>query len=144
MLDWFKDNQDLLTWLGGASVFMLIGSMTITAIVIVRIKEDYFLPNRAESFADLHPLLRWTGLVLKNIAGLFLIIAGAVMVFIPGQGLIVMFIGLMLMNFPGKRKLELALIRRPPVHRAINWLRSKAKRAPLILPPVTDMGGADS
>ncbi|MEM7147625.1 MAG: PGPGW domain-containing protein [Verrucomicrobiota bacterium] len=144
MLDWLSDNQALLTWLGGASVFMLIGSLVITGVVIVRMNEDYFLPERDadQSFAELHPVLRWTGLILKNIAGLILLIAGTVMVFIPGQGLIVMFIGLMLMNFPGKRKLELGLIRRAPVSRAINWLRAKANRPPLNLPPVPDSGGA--
>lgn len=135
-LDWIKANPALTAWLGAASVVMLVGSLIVTAVLIIRMSEDYFLPDRDphKAFAELHPVIRWTGLILKNLLGLFLFLAGTFMVFLPGQGLIVMFIGIMLMNFPGKRRLELNIIRRRPINRAINWLRSKASRPPLKLP----------
>ena len=43
-------------------------------------------------------------------------------------------IGLTLLDFPGKRKLELWLVRRPSIRSAIDWIRTRAGREPLILP----------
>ena len=44
-------------------------------------------------------------------------------------------VGVLLMDFPGKRQLEIRLIRIPALHRAIDWIRSKAGSEPLELPP---------
>ena len=75
------------------------------------------------------------GLVLKNALGLLLLACGIVMLVIPGQGLLTMLIGLMLMDFPGKRRLEARLVAVPSVRRSINWLRERAHRAPLAAAP---------
>ena len=82
-----------------------------------------------------HPVIRWTGLILKNIIGVLLVLAGIAMLFLPGQGLLTVIIGIMMLNFPGKRALELRLIRLPGVLRAVNALRARAKHPPLQLPP---------
>jgi hypothetical protein len=74
------------------------------------------------------------GLTLKNVLGLLLIGAGIAMLLLPGQGLLTIVIGIMLLNFPGKRKLELRLIRIPALLRTVNRLRAKADRPPLELP----------
>ena len=52
-------------------------------------------------------------------------LAGFIMCFIPGQGLLTMFLGLMLITYPGRRKLVLSIVRRPAVARAINWMRRR-------------------
>jgi len=41
----------------------------------------------------------------------------------------------MLLEFPGKRRLELTLIRQPLVLKAVQWLRHRAGREPLEIPP---------
>jgi hypothetical protein len=43
-------------------------------------------------------------------------------------------IGLMLLEFPGKRRMELWLIRRKAISSAIHWIRAKAGRPPLEIP----------
>ncbi len=48
----------------------------------------------------------------------------------PGQGIITIFLGLFLMEFPGKRKLELKFIKHNPTFKALNWLRNKAGKSP--------------
>ena len=45
-------------------------------------------------------------------------------------------IGLLLLEFPGKRRIELALVRRPQIAEALNWLRRKTGHPPLE-PPAT-------
>jgi hypothetical protein len=55
------------------------------------------------------------------------------MLVLPGQGLITLFVGFFLIDFPGKYRFEKWLIRRKAVHRPINWLRRKSGREALEL-----------
>jgi hypothetical protein len=82
-------------------------------------------------------VLRLTYLVLKNLAGTILVLAGAIMLVGPGQGAIAILIGIMLLDFPGKYRLERWVIRQRPVRRAVNWIRVKARRPPLQIPKAT-------
>ena len=136
ILEWVKDHQTLAGWLVALSVLMLLASAVVMPILVSRMRADYFMPDRdrAESLAIQHPVIRWSGLILKNLLGAVLLLAGLVMLLTPGQGLLTVFMGLLLLNFPGKRKLELKLIRQPGVFRAINWIRARAGREPLQLP----------
>lgn len=61
-------------------------------------------------------------------------LAGLLMLFMPGQGLLTLLVGLTIMNYPGKHALERWLIERPYVMQAVNWLRAKYGQVPL-LPP---------
>lgn len=124
----------------GLSVFSAItfvGSLILIPILCVKMGEDYFMPHRDkdETLAGRHPVLRWTGLILKNVMGVLVLAAGISMLFLPGQGLLTMIIGIMMLNFPGKRALELRLIRLPGVLRAINHLRARGNHPPLQIPP---------
>jgi hypothetical protein len=40
----------------------------------------------------------------------------------------------MLIEFPGKRRLETTLIRRPTINRVVSWIRRRAGRAELQFP----------
>lgn len=125
-------DKDLLIGLGIASVVMFVGSLLAVPIVLARIPADYFVRERPRTKEEGgHPVLRIAGRILKNLAGAVFLLAGIAMLALPGQGLLTIFIGLWLLDFPGKRKLELKLIRRPRVLRSINWLRRKAKQPPL-------------
>jgi hypothetical protein len=72
--------------------------------------------------------------VLRNLLGGALVVAGIAMLVLPGQGILTILIGLLLMDFPGKRRGEIYLLRKRTVARAVNWIRSRAKQPPLELP----------
>ena len=135
------ENKELLVWLSIFSAVTFVGSLLLIPVLCVRMGEDYFMPHRDQdrTLAGRHPVLRWTGLVLKNLLGVLVLAAGIAMIFLPGQGLLTILIGIMMLDFPGKRTLELKLIRLPGVLRAINHLRHRAGHGPLLLPdnPVT-------
>ena len=135
------ENKELLVWLSLFSAVTFVGSLLLIPVLCVRMGEDYFMPHRdhQRTMAGRHPVLRWTGLVLKNGLGLLLVLAGIAMIVLPGQGLLTILIGIMMLDFPGKRALELKLIRFPGLLRAINHLRHRAGHGPLLLPdiPVT-------
>ena len=54
---------------------------------------------------------------------------------IPGQGLLTVLIGLMLVDFPGRRRLERALARRRGLLAAMNRIRARFGHPPLLPPP---------
>ncbi len=133
MPDWIRDNSHIIGWLAVLSIATLVLSAVLLPVVIARIPEDYFLhPEPPEgSFRDRHPAVRIGVRIVKNMLGVAFLLAGLAMLFLPGQGLLTMFIGLLLIEGPGKRRFELWLVRRPAVLRGLNWVRGKAKRPPL-------------
>jgi hypothetical protein len=74
-------------------------------------------------------------MLLKNVFGLLLLVLGIIMAFpgVPGQGVLTILLGLMLLDFPGKRQLEYRIVSRPKVLRAINRLRARFGRPPMVL-----------
>ncbi|MCF6311045.1 MAG: hypothetical protein L3J39_01200 [Verrucomicrobiales bacterium] len=137
--EWLHEHQTLLTWLGWASLATFLIGLTIVPLIAIRMNEDYFLYQKKppiDSFRRQHPVVRWFTLIIKNLLGLLLVLAGIAMLALPGQGIITILLGIMLMNFPGKQKIELRIIRIPKVLHSINWIRAKAAHPPLKLPPV--------
>ncbi len=135
--EWMKDHKAITGLAVTLSFFTFLASLIVTPAIVIRMSPDYFLRPRARphTFRQQHPTLRWTGLVLKNFLGFFLILAGIAMLALPGQGLLTIFMGLVLANFPGKNRLELYLVRLPAIAKSINWMRKKAGREPLQIPP---------
>jgi len=70
---------------------------------------------------------------LKNLLGYLLILFGIAMLVTPGQGLLTVIIGLMLIDFPMKYRLERWLAGRKNVLNAMNWLRQRAHKKPLYI-----------
>ena len=62
-----------------------------------------------------------------------MILAGLVMLFTPGQGLLFILIGLMLTSFPGKKRWLQWLFRKPQVRRSVNQIRERAGQPPMQL-----------
>jgi hypothetical protein len=104
--------------------------------MIVRIPPDYFLHDRRQSLSSKgsHPFLRLLLTGAKNALGAVLLLVGIVLLFLPGQGLLTLLLGLMIMNYPGKFDFERWLVRRPHVLPALNWLRARYGRPPLDAP----------
>jgi len=102
------------------------------ARVALSLPEDYFEAAPAEQAP-------WnTARVLRNLAGVGLVLLGLALSIpgIPGQGLLTAVVGLFLLDFPGRRRLELKVARRPAVLGALNRLRARYGRGPLRPPPV--------
>ncbi len=133
MPDWLKNHDTLLWSLGTASVVMFVASLIVLPAIVVRIPADYFahVERPRDPLAGRSLRVRIVLLVLKNLLGFVLILAGIAMLVLPGQGLLTILIGLFLVDGPGKYRLERWLIARPAIHRPLNWLRRRRGRAPL-------------
>src|SRR5215210_1366545 len=111
-------------------------NLAIVSFVLVKIPADYFKKNNERAFLSKSaPLVRYLGLAGKNLLGALLVALGIVLSLpgVPGQGLLTILLGIMLLDFPGKRSLEYKLVNRPSVLKAINRLRHKFGKPQLIL-----------
>lgn len=128
-----------LTWgrilaASGLFVVSFFLSILIVAIVIVKLPANYFSSHYQQDFLpNASWFTRWGTTVLKNVIGLVLVLAGIVMLIGPGQGILTILIGLIMLDIPGKRPLEAGIIKRPAVLSAVNSLRARYNKPPLIL-----------
>jgi len=143
MMDWLKQYVTSFDWswqslLLGVGLFVVTFSASIVAVsyVLIRLPPSYFQLAHARDFwADRHRAVRWSGMLIKNVFGFVLVLLGIVMSLpgVPGQGVLTILLGLMLMDFPGKRQLEYKIVSRPKVLQAINRLRARFDRPPMVL-----------
>ena len=135
--DWLPE----LTWRNvGLGVLVVVVTFVvatgIVSFVVVKLPATYFHPDHdREVLKDKHPVIRWAGIIGKNLAGVILIVLGVVMSLpgIPGPGLVTILFGVMLVDFPGRRRLEHKLVSLPRVQQAINNLRKRFGRKPIEL-----------
>ncbi len=126
----------VLIWLAVSSVFMFIGTLVAIPIILMRLPADYFDVRKPRPWMENHhPMLRLVGHLVKNVVGAIFLFAGFLMLFLPGQGVLTMLIGLSLIEFPGKRKLEAKIVGQSTVLSTINALRAKFDKPPLVIAP---------
>ena len=138
----FEEYHLFLGMLAGFSAIMFFASILSLPFLVSFIPTDYF--QYAEQYrvhhSFKHPVIRLSIIIVKNILGWLLIITGAILLILPGQGLITIIVGLLLIDFPGKRKVERKLVSNNRVLHVINWLRAKRSKQPLVAPEPDDHG----
>ncbi len=130
-----------ITWhsiLLGALIFVVTFSISlaIVSVIMVKIPADYFKEDRPrELFADKPPAVRYLLIIGKNLLGVVLVVIGIILSLpgVPGQGILTILLGVMLLDFPGRRRLERKLVSRPQVLKTINKLRHKFDKPELVL-----------
>lgn len=124
-------------WATGLSLLALVATAIGVPWAVSRLPYDYFSSTERHVWRS-RPNAPVTALLLgvvKNVFGGLLVFLGVVMLFTPGQGLLTILIGMLLLNFPGKYRLERWLVLRPGVLRGLNWLRHRHGRRPFEAPP---------
>ena len=121
----------LVTAISGAGI--IIGILAVSRLV-AGLPSDYFMAGGGPGKPP--KLLKKKVRIVKNLAGAVLLILGFVMLFVPGQGLLTMFLGMLFLDFPGKKKVILTLIRRKTIQTSLNWMRRKKGRPPFVFPNV--------
>lgn len=134
MLEWLQDIH-FFWWAVAFSVSTLVASLIVVPILIARLPADYFVQSTRpeKTWEQMNPVLRIALIVGKNVLGWLLILVGLVMIPLPGQGVLTLLIGLMLVDFPNKYKIEKWLITREKVLKTVNWIRHRAGREPICI-----------
>ena len=137
----FSDLTLAIAWsslLIGALIFVasFLINLAIVSFILVKLPADYFSNSGRKKFMAGHnPAVRVAALIGKNILGVLLVALGVVLSLpgVPGQGLLTILLGIMLLDFPGKHRLEQKLLSRPSIVNAINGLRGRFGKPPLEL-----------
>jgi len=135
MMDLLSD----LTWgkaLIGVLIFLgtFIANIALVSFILVKIPADYFKKtHKTEFWVGPNPALHAARMIGKNILGIFLVVLGIILSIpgVPGQGLLTILLGVVLLDFPGKRHLERKLLGRQEIVKTIDRLRKKFNKPPL-------------
>jgi len=137
--NWIDEHTALLWSLAVISGLVFLISLFLVPVIVARLPRDYFLQERPPGkLADQHPVIRWLLLIGKNLLGVLLVLGGIAMLAAPGQGVLTLLIGFMLLNFPGKRNVERWILRQAAVEHVLNWIRRKRGCEPLLFPEAPD------
>jgi hypothetical protein len=141
MFDWLKSFFESLTLRGvllGVLVFVVsfAVNLAIVSFILVRLPPTYFKKSHSRVFwTGRSPAIRVLGIIGKNALGLVLVVLGVLLSIpgVPGQGFLTILLGIMLLDFPGKRRLEHKLVSRPKILKTINSLRHRFGKPPIVL-----------
>lgn len=130
---WFQHAEiTIISALIIISVLFWIGTLVAVPLVVIWLPSDYLTTENGLGVSRrLPPVLRYPYWVLKNVFGVIFIIAGIAMLFLPGQGILTIVLGMALINFPGKRKVIRRTLGHERVLSTINRLRARARKEPL-------------
>jgi hypothetical protein len=125
MLDWLKQ-PSVEIGLAIFSIAAVLASIVLVPRFLAKLPRDY-LHGHADSGSSSVPLR-----VLRNLLGIVLVVLGVAMLLLPGQGLLTLLVGLLLVDFPGKLRLVRSLLGKPKVLAVVNKLRSHRGAPPLL------------
>jgi UPF0716 family protein affecting phage T7 exclusion len=135
----------VLAWSTRPSVMIALVSLSAVSFVasvvgvpwyLRRLPADYFTRRERERHSmppAERPVLSTVGRVSKNVVGGVLVVAGVAMLVLPGQGIATIAVGMLMLDFPGKKRFERRLLSAKPVLNAVNALRKRAGHEPLII-----------
>jgi hypothetical protein len=113
-----------ITSLGLFSLTLFVGCLLAVPWLLKRLPADFFIKAR--------PASRWR--LPRNILGALLVVAGAAMLVLPGQGVLTIVVGLSLIDHPRKGAAMRRLLQWGPARNALQAGRRAVKAPPLVLP----------
>lgn len=120
LFQYVSRHGQLLAAVSAASLLLFVGSMLLVPWLVARAPRDYFVR---------HAPLHGSGLLVriaKNLLGVVLFVMGVLMLVLPGQGLLTMFVALALLDVPFKHRLVRRVAAWPSVWRVLSYLRRRA------------------
>ena len=136
IIGWIKEHQELVQLLSGLYLLFFMITIIVLILVVINLPQNYFSGNHRQTsgLSNAHPILWHTVTFSKNLLGAFLILFGIVLLVLPGQGVLTILIGLTMINFPGKYRLERKLVSKPAVNKVLNYIRKLANKPLLEVP----------
>jgi uncharacterized membrane protein HdeD (DUF308 family) len=130
LLERLSDNRGLTLGITIGSAVMFAATLIVVPWLVARAPVDYFVRKERPQRSG----LGWVGFVLKNLVGLLALVAGVLMLLLPGQGILTLLLGISLLDFPGKHELQQKLVKKQSVQKALSWMRRRAHKPEFELP----------
>ncbi len=119
------------------SILTVVVMVTLGVTMMASLPADYFSNDDRRKqrlyLERVPPMLRPFLPVARNVVGGLLVIVGVLLLVLPGQGLLTILAGFVLLEFPGKFGIERWIVRRKQVRNSINWMRARKGKPPLDL-----------
>ncbi len=135
------NHQGLILVISIVSAVLFLMSLILIPFAVLRLPADYFINKKKKlKLSDLPPakrtviLWRIGVLVIRNILGILFLIIGGLLLVLPGPGWLTILLGIALLDFPFKHKLELKVLSLPVVRHAVNAFRIKKNKPPIRFP----------
>ena len=129
--DWLYSHTTFIIVVSIISVVLVTLLFAALLITILRLPVDFFLKEE-RSFVfkrkNIPLILYIIILILKNILGIILAIFGLIMILLPGQGIMTIFVAVIFIDFPGKWKMIKYFSRRKKIMQGLNWVRRLFKK----------------
>ena len=126
----------MLLGLIGFVIFIVsfVGTTALTVWFVVRLPADYFVQNGQRRSQNRASISHWPRFLLRNLLAVVLVGLGIILSLpgVPGQGVLTILLGIMLSDFPGKVRLERKIVGYPKVLEALNRLRQRFGKPPLM------------
>jgi hypothetical protein len=115
-----------------SALAFLLGVLAVPA-VLLRLPHDHFVrPKRSVSRP--RSTGKWVIFLGRNLVGSALVVLGVALLVLPGQGILTILAGILVLDLPQKRALALRLLGRGRVLAAVNAIRRREWREPLVIP----------
>lgn len=122
----------------GVGVFLatFLANLALVSLILVKIPADYFQHSpRSKFLENQSAAVRVLAIIGKNLLGVVLVVLGILLSLpgVPGQGVLTILLGIMLLDFPGRRRFERWIVSSPKVFNGVNKLRRRFDKLPLVL-----------
>lgn len=134
---WVENHPTAFWWIGALSAAIFLIFLIAIPLLIVKLPSDFFIRQsfqRPRLASHNHPAMKLIYMITKNLVGAMIIFAGIAMLFLPGQGIITIVVGLSLLNIPGKRRLVLYVVCHSFIIRSVNRLRVRFNKPAFLTP----------
>ena len=126
----------MLLGLIGVVIFIVsfVATTGITVWCVVKLPANYFVNNGQRKSDQRVSASDWFRFLLRNLLAVALVGLGIILSLpgIPGQGVLTILLGVMISDFPGKERLERKIVSYPKVLEALNRLRERFGKPPLM------------
>lgn len=121
----------------GVGIFLVTfaANLALVSLILVKIPADYFKQSHTKFLHNQTPVVRVLAIIGKNLVGVILVVLGILLSLpgVPGQGVLTILLGVMLLDFPGRRRFEHWIVSSPKVFNTVNKLRNRFDKPPLVL-----------
>lgn len=121
----------------GVGIFLVTfaANLALVSLILVKIPADYFKESHSKFLQKQPQVVRVLAIIGKNLLGVILVVLGVLLSLpgVPGQGVLTILLGVMLLDFPGRRRFERWIVSSPKVFKTVNKLRRRFDKPPLVL-----------
>ena len=131
LVHYITNNPAILGWIVFGSFVYLVAFLLLMPFIAAKIPADYFGAEQKKPYAPKNLILYVVYKGLKNLIGLLFVVGGLLLLLTPGQGILGILIGSLVLEYPGKYRFQRWLIGKKPVLDGLNWLRKIGGAEPL-------------